>query len=72
MPETFLILLSGGVLLAAAVPNPRQVSEFYASAIRRLMYLFNLDVNVGTEQCRATGGGQCLVSIHVRPAGVTG
>ena len=26
MPETFLILLAGGVLLAAAVPKPRQVS----------------------------------------------
>ena len=43
--------------------------EFYASGIRRLMYLFNLDVDVGTEQCRATGGGQCLMSIYVRPAG---
>jgi bacteriochlorophyll 4-vinyl reductase len=42
--------------------------EFYASAIRRLMYLFNLDVDVETEQCRASGGGQCLVSIYVRPA----
>src|ERR671919_43678 len=41
--------------------------EVYASAIRRLMYLFNLDVEVGTEQCRATGGGQCLMSVFVRP-----
>lgn len=41
--------------------------EFYASAIRRLMYLFSLDVEVGTEQCRATGGGQCLMTILVRP-----
>ena len=40
--------------------------EFYASGIRRLMYLFNLDADVGTEQCRATGGGQCLMSILVR------
>ena len=41
--------------------------EFYASAIRRLMYLFSLDVEVGTEQCRATGGGQCLMTILIRP-----
>lgn len=41
--------------------------EFYASAIRRLMYLFNLDVDVGTEQCRATGAGTCLMSLLVRP-----
>jgi hypothetical protein len=46
--------------------------EFYASGIRRLLYLFNLQVDVGTEQCRATGGGQCLVSVHVRPAAVSG
>jgi bacteriochlorophyll 4-vinyl reductase len=46
--------------------------EYYASAIRRLMYLFNLDVEVGTEQCRATGAGQCLMTVLVRPAGVAG
>src|SRR5689334_17598891 len=46
--------------------------EFYASAIRRLMYLFNLDVEVGTEQCRATGAGQCLMSVLVRPARAAG
>ncbi len=46
--------------------------EFYASAIRRLMYLFSLDVEVGTEQCRATGGGQCLMTILVRPTEAVG
>jgi hypothetical protein len=46
--------------------------EFYASAIRRLMYLFSLEVEVGTEQCRATGGGQCVMSILVRPAAAAG
>lgn len=46
--------------------------EFYASAIRRLMYLFSLDAEVGTDQCRATGAGQCLMSVLVRPAGTAG
>jgi hypothetical protein len=46
--------------------------EFYASAIRRLMYLFSLDVEVGTEQCRATGGGQCLMTILIRPTEAAG
>jgi hypothetical protein len=36
------------------------------------MYLFNLDVEVGTEQCRATGAGQCIMSVLVRPARVAG
>lgn len=44
--------------------------EFYASAIRRLMFLFSLDADVGTEQCRATGDGQCLMVVLVRPSGV--
>ena len=42
--------------------------EFYASAIRRLMYLFNLEVDVGTEQCRATGAGQCMMTVLIRSA----
>jgi hypothetical protein len=46
--------------------------ELYASAIRRLLFLFSLDAEVGTEQCRATGGGQCVMSILVRPAGAAG
>ena len=46
--------------------------EYYASAFRRLMYLFSLDAEVGTAQCRATGAGQCQMSIFVRPAGATG
>ena len=46
--------------------------EFYASAIRRLMYLFSLDVEVGTEQCRATGGGQCLMTVLIRPTEAAG
>ena len=45
---------------------------YYASAIRRLMSLFDLDVEIGTEQCRATGGSQCLMSVLVRQAGAAG
>ena len=39
--------------------------EFYAAAIRRLMHLFNIQVEVGTERCRATGGGQCVMLVSV-------
>ncbi|HEV8316002.1 MAG TPA: hypothetical protein VGQ10_01250 [Vicinamibacterales bacterium] len=42
--------------------------EFYASATRRLLYLFNLDADVGITQCRAAGAGQCLMSVNVRAA----
>jgi len=46
--------------------------EFYASALRRLLYLLSLDVDVGTEQCRATGAGRCVMSVLIRPAGAVG
>jgi len=46
--------------------------EYYASAIRKLMFLFNLHVDVDTEQCRATGAGQCLMSVLVRQPGAAG
>ena len=45
--------------------------EFYAAAFRRLMSLFNLDVDVVTEQCRATGAKQCAMSLTVRPVAGT-
>jgi hypothetical protein len=43
--------------------------EFYASAIRRLMWLFGLDAEVRTEQCRATGAGQCLMVVRTTDRG---
>jgi predicted hydrocarbon binding protein len=46
--------------------------EFYASALRRLMQLFELDADVVTERCRATGASQCSMSLVVRPNGVPG
>jgi predicted hydrocarbon binding protein len=40
--------------------------EFYAAAIRRLLYLFSVDADVGILQCRAAGGAGCLVTVTVR------
>jgi hypothetical protein len=42
--------------------------EFYAAALRRLMSLFNLDADVVTDECRATGATRCAMSVTVRPA----
>ncbi len=46
------------------VPDP--LCEFYAAAVRRLLFLFNLRVDVGIQQCRATGARQCLMVVTVR------
>jgi bacteriochlorophyll 4-vinyl reductase len=59
--------LRGSIFCEVRDRVPHPLCEFYASAIRRLMYLFNLEVDVGTEQCRATGAGQCMMTVLVRP-----
>jgi bacteriochlorophyll 4-vinyl reductase len=43
--------------------------EFYRAAIGRLMALFDLDVEVTTEGCRATGAPRCVLALAVRPPG---
>lgn len=49
------------------VPDP--LCEFYAAAIRRLLFLLNLPADVGIRQCRATGADQCLMSVTLRMNG---
>lgn len=60
--------LRGSIFCEVRERTAQPLCEFYASAIRRLMYLFNLDAEVGTDQCRATGAAQCMMTILVRPA----
>jgi hypothetical protein len=50
-------------------PVDHPLCEFYAAALRRLMALFELDADVITERCRATGAGECAMSLVVRPPG---
>jgi bacteriochlorophyll 4-vinyl reductase len=64
--------IRGSIFCEVRDRTEQPLCEFYASAIRRLMYLFNLDVEVGTEQCRATGAGQCMMSILVRTSQAAG
>jgi predicted hydrocarbon binding protein len=40
--------------------------EFYAASVRRLLYLFSVDAEVGIQQCRATGADGCVMTISVR------
>jgi bacteriochlorophyll 4-vinyl reductase len=61
--------IRGSIFCEVRERTDHPLCEFYASAIRRLLYLFSLDVDVDTDQCRATGAGQCRVSVLVRPAG---
>ena len=65
-----VIDLRGSIFCEVRDRTQEPLCEFYASAIRRLMQLSNLDVEVGTEQCRATGSGQCQMSLLIRPSGM--
>jgi bacteriochlorophyll 4-vinyl reductase len=61
--------LQGSIFCQVRDRTSNPLCEFYASALRRLMYLLNVDADVGTEQCRATGAGQCLMTVFVRVPG---
>jgi len=58
--------LRGSIFCEVRDSVEEPLCEFYAAAIRRLMRLFNIQVNVGTERCRATGAGQCLMSVSIQ------
>jgi len=41
--------------------------DYYASALRRLFQRFNVPAEVISDSCRATGAGQCALSIVTGP-----
>jgi predicted hydrocarbon binding protein len=60
--------LRGSIFCAVREPVREPLCVFYASAIDRLMHLFQLPVELRTDRCRGTGGSQCVMSLSVRPA----
>jgi bacteriochlorophyll 4-vinyl reductase len=58
--------LRGSIFCEVRDSVDEPLCEFYAAAIRRLMRLFHIQVEVGTERCRATGAGQCLMSVSIQ------
>ena len=63
--------IRGSLFCEVRDPVDRPLCEYYASAIRRVMRLFDIDVDIATEQCRATGARHCVMVVSVRPVGVT-
>jgi bacteriochlorophyll 4-vinyl reductase len=58
--------LRGSIFCEVRDSVDEPLCEFYAAAIRRLMRLFGIQVEVGTERCRATGAGQCVMSVSIQ------
>jgi hypothetical protein len=63
--------IRGSLFCEVRDPVDHPLCEYYASAIRRVMRLFAVDVDIATEQCRATGAGHCVMVVSVRPVEVT-
>ena len=63
--------IRGSIFCEVRDAAEQPLCEFYAAAIRRLMHLFNIRVDVDTDRCRATGGGYCLMSVQVRQPSAT-
>jgi len=61
--------IRGSIFCAVREPVDEPLCTYYASAIERLMHLFKLHADLQTERCRGTGGGQCVMSLIVRPRG---
>jgi hypothetical protein len=65
---TGAVEIRGSIFCEVRERTPQRLCEFYVSAVRRLMYLFSLEVDVGAGQCRATTGAeQCMMSVLVKP-----
>jgi bacteriochlorophyll 4-vinyl reductase len=59
--------LRGSLFCQVREPTAHPLCEFYAAAIGKLMTLFQLDLRVHTDGCRATGAPRCLLAVAVRP-----
>jgi bacteriochlorophyll 4-vinyl reductase len=64
--------LRGSLFCQVREPSAQPLCEFYAAAFSRLMQQFDLDVDVHTEGCRATGASRCLLALAMRVEQVSG
>ena len=61
--------LRGSLFCQVREPSTQPLCEFYAAAVRRLLELFDLDVSVHTDGCRATGAPRCLLALAPKTEG---
>ena len=58
--------IRGSIFCDVRERTAHPLCEYYASAIRHLLARFDLEADVATEQCRATGGGHCVMAVEIR------
>ena len=64
--QTGELKLSGSLFCVVREPAQQALCEYYASAVRRLLELSGVDVEVTSERCRAKGAEQCAMTLNVR------
>ena len=65
--QGIVIDIRGSIFCAVRQPAEQPLCEFYAAAIGRVLHLFGVEADVGTERCRATGSSAaCIMSLLVR------
>src|SRR5688500_17341151 len=56
--------IQGSIFCSVRERAHQPLCEYYAAALRRLMHLFNLDLVIHTDSCRATGASrECVMSM---------
>jgi hypothetical protein len=56
-------VISGSIFCEVREPVSLPLCEYYASATRRLLQLFDLPLDVAIEHCRATDTGVCRLAL---------
>ena len=60
--------IRGSIFCEVREPVADPLCEFYAAAIRRLLYLFNVHVEVDIQHCRGSGASHCRMGVAIRQA----
>jgi hypothetical protein len=63
-------VIKGSIFCEVRDPVELPLCEYYAAALRRLMQLFGLRVEVAIEHCRGVQTGPCRIALRVQPPGV--
>jgi hypothetical protein len=66
---TGAVVITGSIFCEVRALVERPLCDYYASAIRRLMHLFDLQVEVVVEHCRAVESGPCRMTVVVQRPG---
>jgi hypothetical protein len=62
-------VIQGSIFCEVRDPVALPLCEFYASAIRRLMQMFDLRAEVVIEHCRGVEAGPCRMAVVVQSPG---